>query len=103
MSDNFTHETYLSPFTWRYGSEEMREIWSLAHQRRLWRKIWVALADAQSQIGLVTSEQVEDLRSYQNNVDIDRAHEFEKDLRHDLMAEVHTYAEQCKIAGASFI
>lgn len=99
MSDNFTHETYLSPFTWRYGSDEMREIWSLAHQRRLWRKIWVALADAQSQIGLVTSEQVEDLRTHQDNVDIDRAHELEKELRHDLMAEVHTYAEQCKIGG----
>ena len=43
----FTHDTYLSPFTWRYGSREMREVWSEAHRRRLWRRIWVALADAE--------------------------------------------------------
>ena len=99
MSEHFTHETYLSPLTWRYGSTQMREIWSLAHQRRLWRKIWVALAQAQSQIGLVTQEQVEDIRAHQNDVDIDRSHEIEQELRHDLMAEVHAYAEQCPVGG----
>lgn len=92
-------DTYLSPFSWRYGSDEMRQIWSLVFKRRLWRKIWVALADAQSQVGLVTAEQVEDLRQHQGNIDIERAHEFEAELKHDLMAEVHTYAEQCPIGG----
>jgi len=99
MAENYTHETFLSPFTWRYGSNDMRKIWSLAHKRRLWRQIWVALAEVQSTVGLVTLEQVEDLRSQQNNVDLERAHELEADLRHDLMAEVHTYAEQCPIGG----
>jgi adenylosuccinate lyase len=61
MSEQFDHETYLSPFTWRYGSEEMRRIWSEAHRRRLLRRVWVALARAQSEMGLVTPEQVADL------------------------------------------
>ena len=99
MTEHYTHDTYLSPFTWRYGSDAMRQIWSLANKRRLWRRIWVALADAQSSVGLVTPEQVEELRQQQDNVDIVRAHEFEAELRHDLMAEVHTYAEQCPHAG----
>ena len=49
------YETYLSPFTWRYGSPEMRQIWSEAHKRRLWRKLWVALAEVQAEYGLVTT------------------------------------------------
>ncbi|MGB1287986.1 MAG: adenylosuccinate lyase, partial [Aggregatilineales bacterium] len=81
------------------GSDDMRRIWSLAYQRRLWRKIWVALAEAQQTAGLVTAKQVADLRAHQDNVDIPRAHELEAELRHDLMAEVHTYAEQCEIGG----
>ena len=96
---SYDHETYLSPFTWRYGSAEMREIWSLANTRRLWRRLWVALAEAQQQAGLVQAAQVEDLRTHQDQVDLDRAHEFEASLQHDLMAEVYTYAEQCKVGG----
>lgn len=99
MSNTFTHETYLSPFTWRYGSNEMREIWSLTHQRQIWRQIWVALAESQSHMGLVTTEQVEDLRQHQDKIDLERAHELEKNLKHDLMAEVHTFAEQCSTGG----
>lgn len=99
MSEQYTHEGYLSPFTWRYGSAEMRELWSLAHTRRTWRRIWVALAQVQSEIGLVQPEQVEDLRVHQDAVDIARAHALEAELKHDLMAEVHTYAEQCALGG----
>jgi adenylosuccinate lyase len=96
---SFTHETYLSPFTWRYGSVAMREIWSLAYQRRLWRQIWVALAEAQQAAGFVTPEQVADLRAHQDAVDMERAQEIEAEIHHDLMAEVRTYAEQCPIGG----
>ena len=60
----FDHETYLSPLTWRYGTEGMRRIWSEAHKRALWRRIWVALAEAQAEFGLVTGEQVADLRAH---------------------------------------
>ncbi len=95
----YTHETYLSPLTWRYGSEEMRRIWSQANKRRLWRRIWVALAAAQAEAGLVTEEQVADLREHQEDIDWERAQEIEAELRHDLMAEVKTYAEQCPVGG----
>ena len=57
----FDHQTYLSPLTWRYGSEEMRRVWSQAHRRGLLRHVWVALAQAQQEAGLVAAEQVADL------------------------------------------
>jgi adenylosuccinate lyase len=95
----FTHDTFLSPFTWRYGTDDMRHIWSETNKRRVWRQIWVALAEAQQAAGLVTAEQVGDLRAHMNNIDIDRAHELEAEIHHDLMAEVHTFAEQCEVGG----
>ncbi len=98
-SASYTHDTYLSPFTWRYGSDAMRRLWSEAAKRRLWRRIWVALASAQAEAGLVGPEQVADLRAHQDDIDWERAQELERDLRHDLMAEVRTYAEQCPVGG----
>ncbi len=95
----FSHETYLSPFTWRYGTPEMREIWSEVHKRRLLRRVWVALATAQHEAGLVTAEELADLIEHQDDVDIERASEIEAEIRHDLMAEVKTYAEQCPVGG----
>ncbi len=96
MSD---FESYLSPFSWRYASPEMRKIWSEANRRRLWRQIWVALAKVQSRFGLVTAEQAADLEAHQNQVDIARALEIEAEIHHDLMAEVRTFAEQAAIGG----
>jgi adenylosuccinate lyase len=96
----YTHDTYLSPFTWRYGSGEMRHVWSEAHKRRLWRRIWVALAEAEQAAGLVTAEQVTDLRAHVEEIDLARAQEIEAEIHHDLMAEVRTYAEQCPVGGA---
>ena len=99
MSQNFTHETYLSPFTWRYGSLEMRQIWGEAHKRILWRRLWLALAEAQQKIGLVSEDQVNDLRAQAPAVDVDRALEIEAEIHHDLMAEIKTFAEQCPVGG----
>ncbi len=96
---SFDFETYLSPLTWRYGSEEMRAVWSEAGKRRLLRQIWVALAEAQHEAGLVSAEQVADLVAHQNDIDIARATEIEREIRHDLMAEIRTYAEQCPVGG----
>ncbi len=95
----FTYDTYLSPFTWRYGSPEMRALWSEAHRRRLWRRIWVALAEAEQAAGLVTAAQVSDLRGHADNIDLARAQTIEAEIHHDLMAEVRTYAEQCPVGG----
>jgi adenylosuccinate lyase len=95
----FTHQNYISPFTWRYGSAEMRTIWSEVYRRRLFRRIWVALASAQHRAGLVTAEQLADLRAHQDDIDIARAAEIEAEIGHDLMAEVRTFAEQCPVGG----
>lgn len=95
----YSHETYLSPLTWRYGSAGMRQIWSEVEKRRLLRRFWVALAEAQAEAGLVTQAQVDDLRAHQDDVDIARATEIEAEIRHDLMAEIRTFAEQCPIGG----
>ena len=77
----------------------MRAIWSEVHKRRLWRRIWVALAEAQSHFGLVTPEQIDDLRAHVDQIDIDRAQAIEAEIKHDLMAEVKTFAEQCPVGG----
>ncbi len=95
----FTHETYLSPFTWRYGSDEMRRIWSEEHRRRLWRRVWVALARAQMRAGLVTPEEVADLEAHVDDVDLDAAHAIEREIGHDVMAEIRVYASQCPVGG----
>ncbi|HEY72455.1 MAG TPA: adenylosuccinate lyase [Thermoflexia bacterium] len=95
----FTHETYLSPLTWRYGSDEMRALWSEVHRRRLWRRVWVALAAAQQRAGLVRPEQLADLRARQDDVDIERAAEIEAEIHHDKMAEIRAFAEQCPVGG----
>ena len=95
----FDYDTYISPFTWRYASKEMRQIWSEAHRRRLMRRVWIGLASAQHQAGLVTAEQLADLESQQDNIDIERAMEIEKDLRHDVMAEIRTFSEQAPLGG----
>jgi adenylosuccinate lyase len=96
---SFSYDTYLSPFTWRYGSLEMRAIWSEQHKRMLWRQMWLALAEVQADFGLVTREQVEDLRLHAQDVDIPRALEIESTIQHDLMAELKTFAEQAPLGG----
>lgn len=96
---SYDHESYLSPLTWRYGSEAMRRVWSEAEKRRLLRRFWVALAEAQAEAGLVTQEQVADLRAHQDQIDIERATQIEAEIRHDLMAEIRTFAEQSPVGG----
>jgi adenylosuccinate lyase len=96
----YDHKIYISPMTWRYGSPEMRYIWSELHKRRLMRRVWVALAAAQHVAGLVTGEQLADLEAHAESVDIDRALAIEREIRHDVMAEIKTFAEQCPVGGA---
>jgi adenylosuccinate lyase len=92
-------ETYQSPFSWRYGSSELRHIWSETRKRQTWREIWLALAELQMEYGLVSPEQVADLRAHVAEVDIPRALEIENQIQHDLMAEIQVYAEQCPVGG----
>jgi adenylosuccinate lyase len=101
MTGKFDYGGFLSPFTWRYGSPEMRKIFSEINYRATWRKIWVAIAEAQSKYGLVTREELADLKSKMGpeHIDLERAHEIEREIRHDIMAEIKTYAEQCPKGG----
>jgi adenylosuccinate lyase len=94
------YETYLSPYTWRYGSPAMRKVWSEVSKRKLWRKLWVTLAEVQSEFGIVQAEQVMDLRQHMDDVDMPRALEVEAENHHDLMAELRVFAEQCPQARA---
>jgi adenylosuccinate lyase len=95
----FDHNTFLSPFTWRYGSSEMREIFSEIYRRKLWRRVWLALARAQAKYGLLSEEELRELEAAAEKIDIKRAEEIEREIGHDLMAELRTYAEQCPKAG----
>ncbi|MCJ7626515.1 MAG: adenylosuccinate lyase [Anaerolineaceae bacterium] len=92
------YEVYQSPFSWRYASAEMRRVWGEANKRRIWRQLWVCLAQAQSELGLVDPAQVAELKTHVDDVDITRALEIESKIQHDLMAEVMTFAEQCPTA-----
>jgi len=96
------HNLYQSPFSQRYGTEAMRAIWSERNKRLLWRRLWVALAETQLELGIVGAPQVDDLRAHVADVteaSIARALEIESEIHHDLMAEVRAYAEQCKVGG----
>lgn len=95
----FDHHTYISPFTWRYGSAEMRFVWSEVNKRRLMRSVWVALAAAQHVAGLVSAEQLSDLEGHIDTVNIERALQLERETRHDVMAEIRAFAEQCPVGG----
>ncbi len=96
MSD---FKTYQSPFSWRYGSEEMRHIWSEEHKNVLRRKIWVALASVQSEYGLVSKEELADLQKHQADIDIARISEIEKQTHHDLFSAVKEFAEKATVGG----
>ena len=95
----YDHKSYISPLTWRYGSDEMKGIFSEVHKRKLLRRVWIALARAEMKAGIVTEEQVKELEAHKDDINIDRATEIENTIHHDLMAEIKTYAEECPLAG----
>lgn len=94
-----TYDSYASPFSWRYGSEALRELFAENERRKLWRAVWVALAEAQAESGLVTEAELDDLRAHAGEVDIRRALEIEREIGHDLMAEIRLFASQATKGG----
>lgn len=87
---------YESPLSSRYASDEMQYIFSPDKKFSTWRRLWVALARAEMELGLpVTQEQVAELESHLTDIDYEKAAQWEKKLRHDVMAHVHTYGELC--------
>jgi len=99
--DTFGYGDFLSPFTWRYGSREMRRLFSEKTRRATWRQVWLALASAEADRGLLSKEELEDIRAHAraDEVDIARSHELERSIRHDLMAELRVFASQAKKGG----
>ena len=87
--------TYQSPLASRNASPQMQAIWSPRFKFTTWRRLWLALAEAERELGLpIAQEQVDELRAHVEDVDLARAAEHEKRLRHDVMAHVHALGEQ---------
>ncbi|MCX7921845.1 MAG: adenylosuccinate lyase [Clostridia bacterium] len=88
--------TYESPFNARYASKEMQELFSPDMKFRTWRRLWIALAEAEKELGLnITQEQIDELKSFKDDINYDVAEKKEKEFRHDVMAHVHAYGELC--------
>ncbi len=91
--------TYESPLNSRYASEQMQFLFSPDMKFKTWRKLWIALAEAEKELGLnITEEQIEELKRNKDNINYDVAEKKEKEFRHDVMAHVHAYGEQCPSA-----
>ncbi len=93
--------TYESPLGSRYASREMLELFSPDKKFRTWRRLWIALAEAEKELGLdITDEQIEQMKEYKDDINYETAERKEKELRHDVMAHIHAYGEQCPKARA---
>ena len=93
------YKNYMSLLSLRYGSDEMRQIFSEEKKYKIWRKIWVELARAQSKMGLVSKAELSDLEKHQDEIDIERIWEIEKETRHDVVAAIKEFAEKAKVGG----
>lgn len=90
------HERYENPLITRYASAEMAELFGDARRFGLWRRLWVALAEAEREMGLaISAEQVEELKANVDAIDFKAAAAYERKLRHDVMAHVHAYGDVC--------
>ncbi|MFQ7537874.1 MAG: adenylosuccinate lyase, partial [Clostridium sp.] len=90
------NDRYVSPLGQRYASEEMQRIFSNDKKFRTWRKLWIALAESEKELGLdITQEQIEELKAHAEDINYDVAKEREKIVRHDVMSHVYAYGQQC--------
>lgn len=95
------HDSYCSPLASRYASPEMCFMFSDRCKFRTWRQLWLWLAEAEQALGLpITDEQIQEMKSNLDNIDFKMAAEKEKQLRHDVMAHVHTFGHCCQKAAA---
>lgn len=90
------HEIYQSPLSGRYSSLEMQRLFSSQFKHSTWRRLWVALAEAQQTLGLsITTQQVQELANNVDTIDFEAVSQYENQLKHDVMAHIHAYADQC--------
>ncbi len=91
-----SHEFYENPLIRRYASPEMSRLWGGQKKFRTWRQLWVWLAESEAELGLsISPAQIDELRRNIDNIDFVAAEKHERRLRHDVMAHVHTYGDQC--------
>ena len=91
-----SHDRYVSPLSERYASSEMQYIFSPDMKFRTWRKLWIALAETEKELGLpITEEQIEELKAHADDINYEVAKEREKIVRHDVMYHVYAYGQQC--------
>ncbi|MGN0487520.1 MAG: adenylosuccinate lyase [Acutalibacteraceae bacterium] len=89
-------DKYISPFSTRYASDEMQHIFSENFKFRCWRRLWIALAKAEKELGLdITDEQIAELEAHKDDINYEVAQEREKACRHDVMSHVYAYGKQC--------
>ncbi len=89
-------DRYVSPLSERYASKEMQYIFSPDKKFRTWRRLWIALAETEKELGLpITDEQIEELKSHADDINYDVAKAREKEVRHDVMSHVYAYGVQC--------
>jgi len=92
-------EQYDNPLIARYASSEMSELWSPQRKFSTWRRLWVALAESQAELGLpISAAQIAELRQHVDDIDFEAARRYEQRLRHDVMAHVHAYGDVCPTA-----
>ena len=90
---------YENPLCKRYSSNEMQYIFSDDNKFTTWRKLWIALAESQSELGLnISNEQINELKTHESNINYDTAEKIEREIRHDVMAHIKAYGEQCLTA-----
>ncbi len=93
------YTVYQNPLTTRYAGKEMQHAFSDEKRFKLWRKLWIALAEAEKELGLaITQEQIDELKRYADDIDYDLAAEYEREVRHDVMAHVKAYGAYAKTA-----
>jgi adenylosuccinate lyase len=90
---------YENPLISRYASSEMAQLWSQNRRIELWRDLWIFLAEAEQELGLPISDaQLDQMRTFRSDLNLDVAANYERELRHDVMAHVHAYGDQCPLA-----
>ena len=90
------HDSYQNPLTGRYASKEMSSVWSPQKKHSTWRRLWLALAKAEQQLGLdISDEQLNEMKANLDNIDFEAAAAKEKELRHDVMSHIHVFGQLC--------
>jgi adenylosuccinate lyase len=98
-SATLDRDRWENPLAARYASTEMTRLWSDSHRYSLWRRVWLALAESEAELGLaITSAQLAEMRAHLDTVDFAKAADYERRMRHDVFAHLHAFADDCPAA-----